>query len=291
MLVELAIEPLSRADAGRLDGALRVLVAEDAGFAVSQDRETAQIVIKGQSEQHLERIVDRLSRAFGVAIVAGAPQVAYRETPGRRAEIDYTHKKQSGGAGAFARVRLVLEPGAPGSGYRFDSKVVGGSLPEEYITGVEKGLEAARESGVLAGFPVIDFKVTLVDGAWHDVDSSVPAFEIAARAAFKEGLQKAQCTLLEPIMKVEVVTPEDCRGEVIDDLDRRRGLVRGLAADGTAQVVTAMVPLANLFGYANTLRALTGKRATFSLVFDHYAPVPLPDDGDGPAAPAVALRG
>ena len=208
------------------------------------------------------------------AINCGAPQVAYREALGRKAEIDYTHKKQSGGSGQFARIKLVFQPGEPGSGYSFESKIVGGSVPKEYIPGVEKGLEASRETGVLAGFPVIDFNVTLIDGAYHDVDSSVLAFEIAARQAFKEGLQKAQCKLLEPIMKVEVVTPEDYMGDCIGDLNSRRGQIQGMEARGNAQVINAMVPLANMFGYVNTLRSMTQGRASYTMTFDHYAPVP-----------------
>jgi elongation factor G len=272
MLIELAIEPRSRADAERLDELLRRLVAEDAGFGVAHDQETGQIVIKGQSEHHLEVIVARIEREC--AINVGAPQVAYRETLGRRAEIDYSHKKQSGGSGQYARIKLVFEPGAPGSGYHFESKIVGGAVPEEFIPGVEKGLEASRETGVLAGFPVIDFKATLVDGAYHDVDSSVVAFEIAARAAFGEGLRKAQCKLLEPIMKVEVVTPEDYMGDCIGDLNSRRGQIQGMEARGNAQVINAMVPLANMFGYVNTLRSMTQGRAAYTMTFDHYAPVP-----------------
>jgi elongation factor G len=288
LLVELAVEPRSRADAARFDEAVRRLVAVDADFGVSQDRETGQTVIKGQNEQHLEVFVDRLKREC--AINVGAPQVAYRETLGRRSEIDYTYKKLSGGSGQFARIKLVFEPGQPGSGQSFESKILGGSVPKEYIPGVEKGLEASRESGVLAGFPVIDFKVTLIDGAYHDVDSSVLAFEIAARAAFKEGLMKAKCKLLEPIMKVEVVTPEDCLGEVIGDLNSRRGQIQGMGARGNAQVINAMAPLASMFGYANTLAAMTARRGSFTIEFDPYAPVTMPPDDDDPSAPAVALR-
>jgi len=200
--------------------------------------------------------------------------VAYRETLGRRSEIDYTHKKQSGGSGQFARVKIVFEPGQPGSGYQFESKIIGGSIPKEFIPGVEKGLAASRETGVLAGFPVIDFKATLIDGAYHDGDSSVLAFEIAARAAFRDGLAKAQCKLLEPIMKVEVVTPDDYMGDCIGDLNSRRGQILGMDARGNAQVIDAMVPLANMFGYVNTLRSMTQGRAAYTMTFDHYAPVP-----------------
>jgi elongation factor G len=273
-VIELAIEPKSKADQEKMGQALGRLVQEDPTFRVATDPETGQTVIKGMGELHLEIKVDILKRTYKVDANVGAPQVAYRETLGRRSEIDYTHKKQSGGSGQFARVKLVFEPGEPGSGYSFESKIVGGAVPKEFIPGVEKGLEASRESGVLAGFPVIDFKATLIDGAYHDVDSSVLAFEIAARAAFKEGLQKAQCKLLEPIMKVEVVTPEDYMGDCIGDLNSRRGQIQGMEARGNAQVINAMVPLANMFGYVNTLRSMTQGRAAYTMTFDHYAPVP-----------------
>ncbi len=273
-VIELAIEPKSKADQEKLGQALGRLVQEDPTFRVSTDAETGQTVIKGMGELHLEIKVDILRRTYKVEANVGAPQVAYRETLGRKAEIDYTHKKQSGGSGQFARVKLTFEPGEPGSGYSFENKIVGGSIPKEFIPGVEKGLEASRETGVLAGFPVIDFKVTLTDGNYHDVDSSVLAFEIAARAAFKEGLAKAQCKLLEPIMKVEVVTPDDYMGDCIGDLNSRRGQIQGMSARGNAQVIDAMVPLANMFGYVNTLRSMTQGRAAYSMTFDHYAAVP-----------------
>jgi elongation factor G len=290
-LIRIAIEPKSRRDVEAFKVALNLLAAEDEhGFDIESDPETGQTVVGGLSEQHLEWLVDRMSSKHGIAVNVGAPQVAYRETLGRRCEIDYTYKKLSGGAGQFARVKLVFEPGQPGSGYSFDSRIVGGSVPEEYIPGVEKGLEASRETGVLAGFPVIDFRVTLIDGAYHDVDSSVLAFEIAARAAFKEGLNKAQCKLLEPIMKVEVVTPEDYMGDCIGDLNSRRGQIQGMEARGNAQVINAMVPLANMFGYAASLRLLAKRQGTFTLAFDHYAPIPMPPNDDDPSAPAVALR-
>jgi elongation factor G len=288
-LVELAVEPRSRTDSDRLGIALSRLAAEDSGFGFSRDDETDQTVIKGQSEPHLVVVVDRLKREC--AINVGAPQVAYCETLGRRVEIDYTHKKQFGSSGQFARIKLVFEPAPPGSGYHFESKIVGDSVPKEYVLGVEKGLEASRETGVLAGFPVIDFTAVLVDGAYHNVDSSVLAFEIAVRWAFKEALMKAQCRLLEPIMKVEVVTPEDSLGKVVADLNSRRGQVQGVEACGDAQVVKAMVGLADMFGYENTLRSMTQRRASYTIAFDHYAPVPMPPDDDDPSAPAVALRG
>ena len=289
VLIELAIEPKSKADQEKMGQALGRLVQEDPAFHVSTDPETGQTVIKGMSEAQLELVIERLQREFGIAINVGAPQVAYRETFGRRSEVDYTHKKQSGGSGQFARVLILFEPGAPGSGYSFESKIVGGSVPKEFIPGVEKGLAASRATGVLAGFPVIDFKATLVDGNYHDVDSSVLAFEIAARAAFREGLAKAQCKLLEPTMKVEVVPPEDYRSDCIDDLNTRRGKIQGIETRGDAQVINALVPLANMFGYANTLRALTQRRGTFGMVFDHYASIPGPDD-DEPFPPAVGMR-
>jgi elongation factor G len=273
-VIELAIEPKSKADQEKMGQALGRLVQEDPTFRVSTDQETGQTVIKGMGELHLEIKVDILRRTYKVDANVGAPQVAYRETLGRKSEIDYTHKKQSGGSGQFARIKVVFEPGVPGSGYSFESKIVGGSIPKEFIPGVEKGLEASRETGVLAGFPVIDFKATLVDGNYHDVDSSVLAFEIAARAAFREGLAKAQCKLLEPIMKVEVVTPDDYMGDCIGDLNSRRGQILGMDARGNAQVIDAMVPLANMFGYVNTLRSMTQGRAAYTMTFDHYAPVP-----------------
>jgi elongation factor G len=225
-------------------------------------------------ELHLEIIVDRMKREFKVDANVGAPQVAYRETVTRVAEVDYTHKKQTGGAGQFARVKLRLEPFPSGSGFAFENAVVGGSVPKEYVPGVEKGLRAATETGVLAGFPVIDLKVTLVDGAYHEVDSSALAFEIAARAAFKEGVMKAAPKLLEPVMRVEVVTPELYMGDVIGDLNSRRGQVTGMDTRGNARVIDAIVPLANMFGYVNTLRSMSQGRAQYTMHFDHYEQVP-----------------
>jgi elongation factor G len=225
-------------------------------------------------ELHLDILVDRMKREFKVEANIGAPQVAYRETISREAEIDYTHKKQSGGSGQFARIKLVIAPTEPGEGYSFESRIVGGSVPKEYIPGVEKGIKSVMDSGPLAGFPVIDFKVSLIDGAYHDVDSSVLAFEIAARAAMRDGLKKAGAKLLEPIMKVEVVTPEEYTGGVIGDLTSRRGQMQGQDSRGNANVITAMVPLANMFGYINTLRSMSSGRAQFSMQFDHYETVP-----------------
>jgi elongation factor G len=231
-------------------------------------------VIKGMGELHLEIIVDRMKREFKVEANVGAPQVAYRETITRPSVIDYTHKKQSGGAGQFARVKIEFEPLAPGGGFVFENSVTGGSVPREFIPGVQKGLNSSRESGVLAGFPLIDFKARLVDGASHDVDSSVLAFEIAARSAFREGIAKAGPVLMEPVMRVEVVTPEEYMGDIIGDLNSRRGSVTGMDARGNAQVINAMVPLANMFGYVNTLRSMSQGRAQYTMHFDHYEKVP-----------------
>jgi elongation factor G len=273
-VIEVAVEPKSKADQERMGMALARLAQEDPSFRVSVDHESGQTVIKGMGELHLEIIVDRMRREFKVDANVGAPQVAYRETISKRSEIDYTHKKQTGGSGQFARIKLVFEPVAAGVGYSFENKVVGGSVPREYVPGVAKGLESSRDTGVIAGFPVIDFKVELVDGAYHDVDSSVLAFEIAARAAFKEGIAKAGPVLLEPVMNVEVVTPEDYMGDVIGDLNSRRGQITGMDQRGNARVVTAMVPLANMFGYVNTLRSMSQGRAQYSMQFDHYEQVP-----------------
>ena len=273
-VIELAIEPKSKADQEKLGVALSKLAAEDPSFRVSTDHETGQTILKGMGELHLDIKVDILRRTYKVDANVGAPQVAYRETISKLYQEDYTHKKQSGGSGQFARVIIDFEPLAPGSGFVFENKVVGGSVPKEFIPGVNKGLESMLGSGVLAGFPVIDFKATLRDGAYHDVDSSVMAFEIAARAAFREGMAKAGPKLLEPIMKVEVVTPEEYMGDVIGDLSSRRGSVQGMDARGNARVVNAQVPLAQMFGYVNTLRSMSQGRASYSMVFGHYAEVP-----------------
>ena len=273
-VIEVAVEPKSKADQEKLAVALARLAAEDPSFRVSTDPESGQTVIKGMGELHLEIIVDRMKREYKVEANVGQPQVAYRETITRRAEVDYTHKKQTGGAGQFARVKLVLEPGEKGSGFVFENKVVGGAVPKEYVPGVQKGIESAMTSGVLAGFPMIDVKVSLVDGSYHEVDSSTLAFEIAARAAFKEGAAKAGPQLLEPVMRVEVVTPEEYMGDIIGDLNSRRGQIIGMEPRGNGQVVSAMVPLATMFGYVNTLRSLSQGRAQFTMHFDHYEPVP-----------------
>ena len=273
-VIEVAVEPKTKADQEKMSTALSRLAAEDPSFQVSSDNESGQTIIKGMGELHLEILVDRMKREFKVEADVGAPQVAYRETISKFYEVDYTHKKQSGGAGQYARVKIVLEPLEAGEGYQFDSKVVGGSVPREYIPGVKSGLESARQSGTVMGFPVIDFKATLVDGDSHDVDSSSLAFEIAARAAFREGVVKAGAKLLEPVMRVEVVTPEKYMGDIIGDLNSRRGNVSGMDQRGNARVISAMVPLANMFGYVSLLRSMSQGRAQYTMHFDHYADVP-----------------
>jgi len=273
-VIEIAIEPKSKADQEKLGVALGKMVAEDPSFTVHTDQESGQTIMKGMGELHLDIKVDILKRTYKVEANIGAPQVAYRESLGKRAEIDYTHKKQTGGTGQFARIKLIFEPGEPGSGFKFESKIVGGAVPKEFIPGVEKGLESSKENGLLAGFPLIDFSATLVDGAYHDVDSSVLAFEIAARAAFKELREKGAPKLLEPIMKVEVLTPDEYLGDVIGDLNSRRGQIQGTDQRGNAQVVTAFVPLANMFGYIGNLRGMSQGRAQFTMQYDHYEAVP-----------------
>jgi elongation factor G len=273
-VIEIAIEPKSKADQEKMGIALQRLAAEDPSFQVSVDHESGQTILKGMGELHLDILVDRMKREFKVEANIGQPQVAYRETITKVAEISYTHKKQTGGSGQFAKIDLVFEPNEVGAGFEFESKIVGGNVPKEYIPGVQKGLEMAKETGVIAGFPTIDFKVTLLDGAYHDVDSSVMAFEIASRAAFREAMPKAGAQLLEPTMKVEVVTPEEYMGDIIGDLNSRRGLVQGMEDRGNAKVVNAMVPLANMFGYINTLRSMSQGRAQYTMQFDHYEPVP-----------------
>jgi elongation factor G len=273
-VIEIAIEPKSKADQEKLGLALAKLANEDPSFRVSTDAESGQTILKGMGELHLDIKVDILRRTYKVDANIGAPQVAYRETITKKIEIDYTHKKQTGGTGQFARVKIVVEPNEVGAGFAFDAKVVGGSVPKEYIPGVQKGLESVIGSGVVAGFPVVDVKVSLIDGAFHEVDSSALAFEIASRAALREGLQKGGSVLLEPIMKVEVVTPEDYTGSVIGDLNSRRGQIQGQDMRGNAVVVNAMVPLANMFGYVNTLRSMSQGRANYTMQFDHYEQVP-----------------
>jgi elongation factor G len=275
-VIEMAVEPKSKADQEKMAIALGKLAAEDPSFRVSTDQESGQTIIKGMGELHLDIKVDILKRTHKVEVNVGAPQVAYRETITRSVDHDYTHKKQSGGSGQFARIKFTVEPNEVGKGFEFESKVIGGSVPKEFIPGVEKGLESVIGSGPLAGFPVVDVKVTLTDGAYHEVDSSAIAFEIAARQGLREAFQRkeAGAVLLEPIMKVEVVTPEDFTGSVIGDLNSRRGQIQGQDMRGNANVVNAMVPLANMFGYVNTLRSFSQGRASFSMQFDHYAEVP-----------------
>jgi elongation factor G len=273
-VIEIAIEPKSKADQEKLGVALGKMVAEDPSFTVHTDQESGQTIMKGMGELHLDIKVDILKRTYKVEANIGAPQVAYRESLGRAVEIDYTHKKQTGGTGQFARIKVQFAPGAPGTGFVFESKVVGGAVPKEFIPGVQKGLESVKENGLLAGFPLIDFSATLVDGAYHDVDSSVLAFEIAARAAFKELREKGAPKLLEPIMKVEVLTPDEYLGDVIGDLNSRRGQIQGTDQRGNAQVITAFVPLANMFGYIGNLRGMSQGRAQFTMQYDHYDPVP-----------------
>ncbi|MBL28206.1 MAG: elongation factor G [Rhodospirillaceae bacterium] len=273
-VIEVAVEPKTKTDQEKMSTALARLAAEDPSFRVSVDHESGQTLIKGMGELHLDIIVDRLRREFKVDANVGAPQVAYRESITRAADVDYTHKKQTGGSGQFARVKITFEPNEPGAGFTFESKVVGGNVPKEYIPGVEKGLKSSMDNGVIAGYPVIDVKATLTDGAYHDVDSSVLAFEIAARAAAREGLAKAAPKLLEPVMRVEVVTPEEYMGDVIGDLNSRRGQIQGMEPRGNATTIRAMVPLATMFGYVNTLRSMSQGRAQYSMFFDHYAQVP-----------------
>jgi elongation factor G len=273
-VIEIAVEPKTKGDQEKMGQALARLATEDPSFRVAVDHESGQTIIKGMGELHLEIIVDRMKREFKVEANIGAPQVAYRETISRHANVDYTHKKQTGGSGQYARVKMSFDPLTPGSGFEFENDVVGGTVPKEYIPGVEKGVKGSLDNGVLAGFPVIDLKVTLTDGAYHEVDSSALAFEIAARAAMKEGLAKAAPKLLEPIMKVEVVTPRDYMGDVIGDLNSRRGRITGQDQRGNAEVINAMVPLANMFGYVNNLRSMSQGRAQYTMHFDHYEQVP-----------------
>jgi elongation factor G len=274
-VIEIAIEPKSKADQEKLGVALAKLVAEDPSFRVHTDQESGQTIIKGMGELHLDIKVDILKRTYKVDANIGAPQVAYREKLTRPATVTYTHKKQTGGSGQYAEVKIVAEPLPPGGeNFVFENEIVGGAVPKEYIPGVEKGLESVLGSGVLAGFPVVDLKVSLLDGKFHEVDSSALAFEIASRMALREALQKGGAVLLEPVMKVEVVTPEDYTGSVIGDLNSRRGQIQGQDMRGNANVITAMVPLANMFSYVNNLRSMSQGRATFTMQFDHYAEVP-----------------
>ncbi|WP_425039692.1 elongation factor G [Primorskyibacter sp. S187A] len=273
-VIEIAVEPKTKNDQEKMSQGLQRLAAEDPSFRVETDIESGQTIMKGMGELHLDILVDRLKREFKVEANIGAPQVAYRETIGHEVEHTYTHKKQSGGSGQFAEVKLIITPTEPGEGYSFESRIVGGAVPKEYIPGVEKGIQSVMDSGPLAGFPVIDFKVALIDGKFHDVDSSVLAFEIAARMGMREGMKKAGAKLLEPIMKVEVITPEEYTGGIIGDLTSRRGQVSGQEPRGNAIAIDAFVPLANMFGYINNLRSMSSGRAQFTMQFDHYDPVP-----------------
>jgi elongation factor G len=273
-VIDISVEPKSKADQEKMGLALNRLAAEDPSFRVKTDEESGQTIISGMGELHLDILVDRMKREFKVEANIGQPQVAYRETITKKTEKDYTHKKQSGGSGQFARIKIVVEPGEPGKGFEFVNAIVGGSVPREYVPGVSKGIESVMGAGPLIGFPVVDVKVTLIDGAYHDVDSSVLAFEIAGRAGFREAMREAGPKILEPIMKVEVVTPDDYMGDVIGDLNSRRGQIQGTESRGVVQVVNAFVPLANMFGYVNSLRSMSQGRAQYTMTFDHYEQVP-----------------
>jgi elongation factor G len=281
----------AKADAG-LEALVRVVVdlcQADPHLAFHIAGSGAEtIVLKGTDEQSLAIAIDRITREFGIPLIVGAAEVAYRETITRTVEHDYTHKKQTGGSGQFARVKIRFEPGALGSGFAFENEVVGGAVPKEYVPGVEKGLKAAKETGVIEGFPVTDFKASLIDGAYHDVDSSLQTFEIAAKACFREGMAKAGPTLLEPIMRVEVATPEEYMGDVIGDMNSRHGQVTGMDQRANTRLINALVPFANLLGYVNTLRAMTRGLGTYAAVFDHYGPIP-PSNPYPPAHPGAAI--
>jgi elongation factor G len=273
-VIDIAVEPKSKADQEKMGLALARLAAEDPSFRVKTDEESGQTIISGMGELHLDILVDRMRREFKVEANIGAPQVAYREAITRKVDHDYTHKKQSGGSGQFARIKFTIEPNEAGKGFEFVSAIVGGNVPKEYVPGVSKGVASVMGSGPIIGFPIVDVKFTLTDGAYHDVDSSVLAFEIAGRAGFREAIEKAAPKILEPIMRVEVLTPEDYVGDVIGDLNSRRGQIRGTEARGIAQVIDAMVPLANMFGYVNSLRSMSQGRAQYTMTFDHYEQVP-----------------
>jgi len=290
-LIEIAIEPKTEADAKRLGLALITLAAAEAAFQFTVDQVSGQIIIKEMSEDHVTAAVERIRGEFGVACRIGAPQVAYRETISRKADVDYTYKKQTGGSGQFARVKIRFEPLPPDSGYQFENAVADDTIPKELIPGVEKGLSDSTEHGVIAGFPVIDFKATLYDGAYHDTDSSALAFEIAARGAFREGMQKAEPALLEPVMWVEVVTPREFTADVIGDLQSRNGEITGREQRGSSEVINAAVALSHLFGYRPTLGSLSHGQATYTMAFDHYAPVPASIfDPDPRFRPAMGMR-
>jgi elongation factor G len=273
-VIELSVEPKTKADQEKMGIALNRLSAEDPSFRVSTDHESGQTIIKGMGELHLDIIVDRMRREFKVEANVGAPQVAYREYLAKSVELVYTHKKQSGGSGQFGEVKVKITPGERGAGINFIDSIKGGNIPREYIPSVEKGMRETAETGALIGFPIVDFDIELLDGKYHDVDSSALAFEIAGRGAMREGAQKAGIKILEPIMKVEVVTPEEFMGDVIGDINSRRGQIQGTDSRGNAQVVEANVPLANMFGYVNELRSFTQGRAQYSMQFSHYDEVP-----------------
>jgi elongation factor G len=287
--LEVAIEPKSKADQETLGVALAKLAAEDSSFSFSTDRESGQTILKGMDELHLHIKIDILKRSYKVDVDIGAPQVAYREKITQRVEHGYAHKKQTGGSGQFAAIKIIAEPTGPNTPFEFENESVGGGVPKEYILGVEKGLESVLGSGVLAGFPVVDLKVTLIDAKYHDVDSSALAFENCARQCLREALQRGKPSLLEPIMKVEVVTPEDYIGSIIADLNSRRGQIQSLDMRGNAKVINAMVPLVNTLGYSNALRSISRGRATFTLQFDHYEELRGPED-DPPFRPAIGIR-
>jgi elongation factor G len=289
-LIEIAIEPKSKADEDKLGVALAKFAAEDPSFGVETDPGSGQTILKGIGELHLDAKIDMLRRSCKLDVNIGAPRVAFRERITRRVEAEYIHKRIFGPKGEFARVKLIVEPNAPGKGSEFESRIVGDAVPQEYMPGVERGLRSALACGVVAGFPVVDVIVQLVDGAYHDVDSSPNGFEIASRAALREALQKGGSILIEPVMKVEVVTPDDCTGAVIGDLNVRRGQIQGQDRRGSASVITVMVPLRNMFGYVNNVRAMSRGRATFTMQFDRYADVPLPPDDDPRFPPAIGMR-
>jgi elongation factor G len=290
-MIEIAIEPKSRADKERLDIALVKLAAEDPAFAASIDHESGQVILKGMSELQLDTVLDALKQTYKVDARIGAPQVAFLETVTCAAEVEYAYKKQSGGTGQFAAVRLHVEPNDPGKGFDFACKIGRDVLPSEYIPGILKGIESVLGSGVVAGYPVVDIKVALVDGKYHDTDSSARAFETAARAAFREALQKGRSMLLEPIMKVEVQTPELYKRTITDDLNLRRAQLGDQEMRDHGVVIRALVPLMSMFGYENNLRAMSRGLASFSMQFDHYAPAPPPRDDDPTFRPAIGLRG
>ena len=289
-IIEIAIEPKTKADRAKLDAALAELAAKDSSFCVSTDHESGQTILKGVSELHLDNKIEALKRVYNVDANIGAPQVAFRERVTKRVEHSYTHKKQSGGTGQFAAVTLIVEPNEAGKGFEFESKIVGGAVPKEYIPGIEKGLESVLSSGVVAGFPVVDVKVQLIDGKFHDVDSSVLAFEIAARACFRQALQMGRSVLLEPIMKVEVVTPVDYLAVVTHDLNLRRAQFESQGINRNGVVLGAKVPLMNMFGYLNSLHSISRGRGAFAMQFDHYAEAPPNGGGDPPFRPAVGMR-